>query len=150
MKPSAAKAHLQEVQRRLEKIREEVDIINYDKKLVYEREIEEDSKLSGNPPYLEGRGPSVAVLCVPSGTTTTHYCLEGSCVQRNAAIGLQFAIGRHKTTNSSHEDPDIAKKSMRTAKGSDVRPWKLRLHAQNTDAFRSCECHIVCFLLYLY
>ena len=117
MKPSAAKAHLREVQRRQEKIREEVDIINYDKKLVYEGEIEEDSKLSGNPPYLEGRGPSVAVLCVPSGTTTTHYCLEGSCVLRNAASGLQFAIGRHKATNSSHEDPDI-KKRMRDGQGT--------------------------------
>ena len=30
MKPSAAKARLQEVQRRQEKIREEVDIIDYD------------------------------------------------------------------------------------------------------------------------
>ena len=145
MKPSAATAHLQGVQRRQEKIREEVDTIDYDKKLVYEGEFKEDSKLSGNPPYLEGCGPSVAVLCVPSGTTTTRYCLEGSCVLRNAASGLQFAIGRHKTTNSSHEDPVIAKKSMRTAKGSDVRPWKLRLHAQNTDAFRSCECHTFCF-----
>ena len=77
MKPSAATAHLQGVQRRQEKIREEVDTIDYDKKLVYEGEFKEDSKLSGNPPYLEGCGPSVAVLCVPSGTTTTRYCLEG-------------------------------------------------------------------------
>ena len=30
MKPSAAKAHLQEVQRRQEKIREELDTIDYD------------------------------------------------------------------------------------------------------------------------
>ena len=35
-----------------EKIRGEVDIIDYDKKLVYEGEIEEDSKLSGNPSIL--------------------------------------------------------------------------------------------------
>jgi len=102
-------------------------MIDYNKKLVYKEEIEEDSKLSGNPPYLEGAGRSVAVLCVPSGTTTTHYCLEGSCALRNAASGLQFAIGRHKTTNSSHVVPDIAKTSMRTAKGSDVQPWQLRL-----------------------
>ena len=52
MKPSAATAHLQGVQRRQEKIREEVDTIDYDKRLVYEEEIEEDSKLSGNPSIL--------------------------------------------------------------------------------------------------
>ena len=57
-----------------EKIREEVDMINYNEKLVYEEKIKEDSKLSGNPPYLEGGGRSVAVLYAPSGTTTTASC----------------------------------------------------------------------------
>ena len=102
MKPSAAKAHLQEVQRRQEKIREEVDIINYDKKLVCEGEIEEDSKLSENPPYLEGGGPSVA-LCVRA--QLRHYnnnaSHEGSCALWRTAAAPQFAIGRRKALQSA-------------------------------------------------
>ena len=65
-----------------EKIREEVDMIDYNEKLVYEEKIKEDSKLSGNPPYLEGGGRSVAVLYAPSGTTTT-----ASCSMRAAVLG---------------------------------------------------------------
>ena len=102
MKPSAAKARLQEVQRRQEKIREEVDIINYDKKLVYEGEIEEDSKLSGNPPYLEGRGPSVAVLCVPSGTTTTHYLSRGQLCSEECS---NWTLVRHRPAQGHQQQP---------------------------------------------
>ena len=102
MKPSAAKARLQEVQRRQEKIREEVDIINYDKKLVYEGEIEEDSKLSGNPPYLEGRGPSVAVLCVPSGTTTTHYLSRGQLCSEECS---KWTSVRHRPAQGHQQQP---------------------------------------------
>ena len=65
-----------------EKIREGVDTIDYNEKLVYEEKIKEDSKLSGNPPYLEGGGRSVAVLYAPSGTTTT-----ASCSMRAAVLG---------------------------------------------------------------
>ena len=87
----------------VEKIREEVDMIDYNEKLVYkEGQIEEDSKLSGNPPYLEGRGPSVAVLCVPSGTTTTHYCLEGQLCSEECS---EWTSVRHRLAQGHQQQP---------------------------------------------
>ena len=86
-----------------EKIREEADMIDYNEKLVYEEDqIEEDSKLSGNPPYLEGGGPSVA-LCVRA--QLRHYnnnaSHEGSCALWRTAAAPQFAIGRRKALQSA-------------------------------------------------
>ena len=63
-----------------EKIREEVDIIDYNKKLVYEGEIEEDSKLSGNPSIL-GRSRAQC-----SGIVRTFRHNNNTLLSRGAAV----------------------------------------------------------------
>ena len=86
-----------------EKILGEADMIDYNEKLVYEEDqIEEDSKLSGNPPYLEGRGPSVAVLCVPSGTTTTHYLSRGQLCSEECS---NWTLVRHRPAQGHQQQP---------------------------------------------
>ena len=100
MKPSAAKAHLLSwpmgeeipptsrcgVRGRLqgtaeaEKIRAEVDMIDYNKKLVYKEEIEEDSKLSGNPSIL-GRSRAQC-----SGIVRTFRHNNNTLLSRGAAV----------------------------------------------------------------
>ena len=58
--------------------------------------------MSGNPPYLEGGGPSVA-LCVRA--QLRHYnnnaSHEGSCALWRTAAAPQFAIGRRKALQSA-------------------------------------------------
>ena len=157
-----------------EKIREEVDMIDYNEKLVYEEDqIEEDSKLSGNPPYLEGGGPSVA-LCVRA--QLRHYnnnaSHEGSCALWRTAAAPQFAIGRRKALQSAKRSQlkrlqtqkdgyipatderdslkiqEVEKKeqSLQRSHGSSA------IHDQETGQVHQVvsDLHIVSFYLYVY
>ena len=151
-----------------EKIREEVDMIDYNEKLVYEEKIKEDSKLSGNPPYLEGGGRSVAVLYAPSGTTTTASCsmraavLGGKQQQHHSlpSVGARPCSRAGAPRVSSRSSRGTATTPTRTcgtasrsrrSRRSTTRPGNSAIHDQNTGQVHQVvsDLHIVSFCLYI-
>ena len=151
-----------------EKIREEVDMIDNNEKLVYEEKIKEDSKLSGNPPYLEGGGRSVAVLYAPSGTTTTASCsmraavLGGKQQQHHSlpSVGARPCSRAGAPRVSSRSSRGTATTPTRTcgtasrsrrSRRSTTRPGNSAIHDQNTGQVHQVvsDLHIVSFCLYI-